>query len=78
VGDYVVVTNASKVKFSGRNKLEGKVYHRYSGYPGGLRSETLLEKLSKDPESVIRHAVRGMLDDNRLRKPILRRLQIKK
>jgi large subunit ribosomal protein L13 len=76
VGDFVVVTNASKVKFSGRSKATDKRYFRYSGYPGGLRSETLAEKLTKDPEKVIRGSVRGMLDDNRLRKLFLRRLKV--
>jgi large subunit ribosomal protein L13 len=76
-GDYVVVTNADKIRITGK-KLEQKVYYRYTGYPGGVRSNTLSRKLAQDPVWVIRHAVRGMLDDNRLRKHILRRLKIVK
>lgn len=74
-GDYVVVTNAEKMQVSGK-KVTQKQYYRYSGYPGGLRSATMEKKMSRNPVWVIRHAVRGMLDDNRLRKHILRRLKI--
>jgi len=72
-GDYVVVLNASKVKVTG-NKEENKVYARHSGYPGGFRSETLKELRSRRPEEIIRHAVKGMLPDNRLRDKMLKRL----
>jgi len=72
-GDYVVILNASKVKVTG-NKEENKVYVRHSGYPGGFRSETLKELRSRRPEDVIRHAVKGMLPDNRLRDKMLKRM----
>jgi large subunit ribosomal protein L13 len=77
VGDFVVVKNAEKVQFTGR-KLEQKKYHRFSGYPGGLYTKTLKERMEKEPEKVIRDAVYNMLDKNRLRKPILRRLKVVK
>jgi large subunit ribosomal protein L13 len=77
VGDYVVVKNAERVQFSGR-KLDQKQYHRYSGYPGGLYTQSLKERMQKEPEKVIRDAVYNMLDKNRLRKPILRRLKVVK
>ncbi len=77
LGDYVVVINADKIKFTNPvRKGEAKTYYRYSGYAGGLRKQTLAEKLIKDPVEVIRHAVKNMLDDNRLRKQKLRRLKI--
>ena len=75
VGDFVVVTNAEKIKFTGRKLLQ-KEYFRFSGYPGGLRREILRDVLKKKPEKVVFHAVRNMLAANRLRKPILKRLKI--
>src|SRR4029078_13618635 len=77
VGDFVVVKNAEKVQFTGR-KLDQKKYHRFSGYPGGLYTKTLKERMEKEPEKVIRDAVYKMVDNNRLRKDILRRLKIVK
>jgi large subunit ribosomal protein L13 len=75
VGDFVVVKNAAKVQFTGR-KLEQKKYHRFSGYPGGLYTKTLAQRMEKEPEKVIRDAVYNMIDSNRLRKHILRRLKV--
>ncbi|CAN5159389.1 50S ribosomal protein L13 [soil metagenome] len=74
-GDYVVVVNAKVVKVTGR-KEEQKVYNRHSGYPGGFRSETLRELRDRKPEDIIRHAVKGMLPDNKLRDKMLKRLFI--
>ena len=64
-GDHVVVLNADKVELSGK-KWTQKVYHRHSGYPGGLRTRTLAEQLSRRPEEVLRKAVKGMLPKNKL------------
>lgn len=77
VGDFVVVKNAEKVKFTGR-KLDQKMYYRFSGYPGGIYAKSLKERMEKEPEKVIRDAVYNMIDKNRLRKPILRRLKVVK
>jgi large subunit ribosomal protein L13 len=74
-GDYVVVVNAEKVAVTGK-KLDDKLYHRHSGYPGGLRSRTLREQLERQPEEVIRKAVKGMLPRNRLGRAQLRKLKI--
>ena len=77
VGDFVVIKNAAKAKFASRvKKLEQKKYYSYSGYPGGLRTKTLGEKVKTSPEDVIRGAVREMIDDNRLRKLRMRRLKV--
>jgi len=77
LGDFVVVTNAKKIKLTSRIKnLDVKKYYRFSGYSGGLRVKTLGEMASTDIEGVIRHAVRGMIDANRLRAPRLNRLKI--
>ncbi|HSX40998.1 MAG TPA: 50S ribosomal protein L13 [Candidatus Saccharimonadales bacterium] len=72
-GDFVVVVNAKNVKVTG-NKEEQKIYFRYSGYPSGLSQETLLRLRKRKPEEIIRHAVKGMLPQNRLRDQMLKRL----
>lgn len=72
-GDAVIVVNAAKVRVTG-NKLNDKLYRRHSGYPGGLRTETLGSLLKRRPEEVIRRAVRRMLPDNRLGDRLIRRL----
>lgn len=76
-GDFVVVVNAESVKLTGR-KLTQKVYHRFSGYPGGIRNEILRDLMKRRPEQVIWRAVRDMLPRNRTRQKILRRLKIVK
>jgi large subunit ribosomal protein L13 len=73
-GDFVVVTNAEKVVFSGR-KWEQKQYTWYTGYPG-LRSETAGRRLKKDPERILRDAVRRMLPKNKLATKMLAKLKI--
>jgi large subunit ribosomal protein L13 len=74
-GDFVIVVNAAKIKVTG-NKLSDKIYHRHSGYPGGLRSRTLGEMLERRPEEVIRRAVKGMLPRNRLARGQLGKLKV--
>jgi large subunit ribosomal protein L13 len=74
-GDYVVVTNAEKVRVTG-NKLEQKFYYRHSGYPGGLKAVSLEEMLAASPDRVIEHAVKGMLPHNRLEAGMMKRLKV--
>ena len=74
-GDFVVVVNAAKIRVTG-NKLNDKLYHRHSGYPGGLRSRTLAEMLDRRPEEVVRMAVKGMLPRNRLARQQLTKLKV--
>ncbi|MDD4202254.1 MAG: 50S ribosomal protein L13 [Candidatus Omnitrophica bacterium] len=74
-GDGVVVINASKIKVTG-NKMDQKKYKRYSGYPGGLKEETLSHLLDRKPGEVIRHAVKGMLPKNKLGDRMIARLKI--
>lgn len=74
-GDYVIVVNADKVRFSG-NKMANKEYLRYSGYPGGLKRRTAQEMLDKKPEAIIEKAVRGMLPKNRLGRQIFKKLYV--
>ena len=74
-GDHVIVVNASRIGVT-RGKRESKVYSRHSGYPNGLRQETLGELLDRRPEEVIRRAVKGMLPRNRLGAQQLRKLKV--
>ena len=74
-GDYVIVVNAEKVVFSG-NKLDQKVYTRYSGYQGGLKSTTARSMLAKHPERVLEKAVWGMLPKTRMGRKLIRRLKV--
>src|SRR3712207_2464495 len=75
VGDFVVVVNAEKISVTGAKRSE-KLYHRHSGYPGGLRTRTLGEMLERRPEEVIRLAVKGMLPRNRLARKQLTKLKV--
>ncbi len=74
-GDHVIVVNASRVAVT-RGKRDSKVYTRHSGYPNGLRQETLGELLDRRPEEAIRRAVKGMLPRNRLGVQQLRKLKV--
>jgi large subunit ribosomal protein L13 len=75
VGDFVVVVNAEKIAVTGQKRHE-KLYHRHSGYPGGLKTRTLNDMLERRPEEVIRLAVRGMLPRNRLARKQLTKLKV--
>ncbi len=74
-GDFVVVINAEKIKLTGE-KLTKKLYHRWSGYPGGFRSEEARLVLEKKPDFVIRKAVWGMLPKNVLGRQLLTKLKV--
>ncbi len=74
-GDFVVVVNAEKIAVTGK-KLDQKLYHRHSGYPGGLKTRTLREQLDRRPTEVIRKAVKGMLPRNRLARQQINKLKI--
>ncbi len=76
-GDFVVVTDSDEIAVTG-NKKEGKIYHRFSGYPGGITSISLGDQIEKDSRKVIEKAVFGMLPKNRLRGKMMKRLFIYK
>lgn len=76
-GDHVVVINAEKITVTGK-KADKKLYYRHSGYPGGLKKESLGKLLARKPEEVIERAVSGMLPKNRLRSVRLRKLHVYK
>jgi large subunit ribosomal protein L13 len=63
-GDYVVVVNAKEVKVTGKKEKQ-KQYYRYSGYPGGLKAETMKQLRQRYPEKIIYEAVKGMLPQNK-------------
>ncbi len=73
-GDFVIVTNVEKIKFTG-NKWSQKTYTWYTGYPG-LRSETAASRFARKPEQILRDAVRRMLPKNRLGRKMLSKLKI--
>jgi large subunit ribosomal protein L13 len=74
-GDFVVVTNAEKVRLTGR-KLEEKKYHRHTGYPGGLKSVTAKERQARFPERLVEDAVRGMLPKSKMGRRQIRKLKV--
>ncbi len=74
-GDFVVVVNAEKISVTGNKRAE-KLYHRHSGYPGGLKTRTLNDMLERRPEEVIRLAVKGMLPKNRLARKQITKLKV--
>ena len=74
-GDFVVVINAEKVKFTGKRQTL-KTYSHHSGYPGGLKTQSLQEMMSKKPEFVVQNAVQGMLPKTRLGKQLIKKLKV--
>jgi len=74
-GDHVVIINAEKIKITGM-KADQKVYHRYTGYPGGLRSEEMKKRMVRKPELVIEDAVSRMLPKNKLGKQMFTKLDV--
>ena len=74
-GDFVVVTNASKLVVTGK-KLTDKIYYNHSGYPGGIRARRLGEILEKRPEELLLLAVKRMLPKNKLGRAQLTRLRV--
>ncbi len=74
-GDYMVVINAEKIRVTG-NKMQNKMYHRYTGYIGNLKSISLEKLLASKPERVLELAVKGMLPHNPLGRRMLRKLRV--
>jgi len=74
-GDYVVIINAKKVKMTG-DKLELKTYEHYTGWIGGLKTQTAKEVMARHPERIIEHAVKGMMPKNIISRHMMRKLKI--
>ena len=75
VGDFVVLINAERIEISG-NKSKDKIYFKHTGYPGNLKEINFQDLLNKDPEKVLRNAVKGMLPRNRLNRKIINKLKV--
>jgi len=74
-GDFVIIVNADKVRFTG-NKLEQKAYYHHSGYPGGIKKEVAKDIMDKNPERILISAIRGMIPKNRLGRQQLSKLKV--
>lgn len=75
MGDNVVITNAAKIKLTGK-KEEQKIYQSHSGFPGGYKEVKYMQLKKEQPEKIIQKAVKGMLPKNRLQKPRMSRLTV--
>jgi len=74
-GDYIIVVNADKVRVTG-NKETDKIYHRHSGYPGGLKRMTLRELLRRFPTRALKFAIKGMLPKGPLGRRMMKKLKV--
>ena len=74
-GDYIVVINAEKVRVTG-NKALDKMYHRHTGYPGGLKSISFHKLIERAPERVIQSAVKGMLPKGPLGRAMFKKMKV--
>jgi len=74
-GDFVIVVNSEKVTLTG-NKWDQKNHYKHSQYPGGLKSKTYRELREKNPQEIIRHAVDGMVPNNKLGTKMMKKLKI--
>lgn len=74
-GDYIVVINAEKVRVTGK-KASDKMYHRHTGYPGGLKSMSFDKLIQKAPERVIQSAVKGMLPKGPLGRAMFKKMKV--
>jgi large subunit ribosomal protein L13 len=74
-GDHVIIVNAAKVELTGK-KAEQKMWHRHSGFPGGLRSVPFLRLLEETPEKAVEKAIRGMLPKNTLGRQMGNKLRV--
>ncbi len=73
-GEHVVVINCAKIKVTG-DKLAQKEYHRVTGYPGGLRTKSLKDRIVSEPDGVVRDAIEGMLPNSKLGKQFCGKLR---
>ena len=76
-GDFVIVTNIEKIRFTGK-KFTNKKYYRHTGYPGGIKTTTPFVLMKKKPEEILKLAVKRMLPGGPLAKKQLSKLKIYK
>ena len=77
MGDHVIVINADKVRLTGL-KSDSKVYHRYTGYPGGIRTEEYKKRMNRRPEKIVEDAIVGMLPHTKLGRAMAKKLKVYK
>jgi len=75
MGDHVIIINAGKVKLTGK-KLEQKMYYRYSGFPGGMKSVSAQDLKAKRPDRMVEIAIKGMLPKNKLGRAMASKLKV--
>jgi len=75
MGDHVIVINADKVRLTGL-KSDSKVYHRYTGYPGGIRTEEYKKRMNRRPEKIVEDAIVGMLPHTKLGRTMAGKLKV--
>jgi len=75
MGDHIVVVNVEKIRVTG-SKADKKVYHRHTGYPGGLRTTSFERMMEDHPDRILKKAVWGMLPNNRLGRQLLKKLRV--
>jgi len=75
MGDHVVIVNAEKIRLTG-NKMKDKLYHRHTGYPGGLKTASAEHLFRKDPTQLLVQAIEGMLPKNPLGNGMARKLRV--
>jgi large subunit ribosomal protein L13 len=76
-GDHVIVVNAGKIRVTGM-KAEQKLYHRYTGFPGGLRTDDFRKRFDRKPELVVQEAILGMLPKSKLGRAMGKKLKVYK
>ena len=74
-GDYVIIVNADQIHVTGK-RMDQKVYYRHSGYPGGLKSLTLRELMSRYPNRALKYAIKGMLPKGPLGRQMYKKLKV--
>ncbi|HSA34036.1 MAG TPA: 50S ribosomal protein L13 [bacterium] len=74
-GDYVIVTNADKVVLTGA-KWNDKLYYSYSGYQSGMKAHAAKEMVTRRPDFIVTHAVKGMLPKNKLGRAVIKKLKV--
>jgi large subunit ribosomal protein L13 len=75
VGDHVIVINAEKIRLTGL-KSQNKLYRRYTGFPGGLREESILRVMARKPELILEQAIKGMLPKSKMGRQMATKLKV--
>jgi len=74
-GDYIIIINADKVIATGR-KMQNKLLHRHTGFPGGIRTKTLQQQIEQDASKAIERSIRGMLPKTPLGRAMIKKLKV--